>query len=180
MYLNWHPILCEILLLNKPLPKCLMHTAHKVRNNRGVLKSSSDWLDSSGFPVDMCLETKPFWCSAPLMEEGRHHVYNCDIKCLSDFQMMWNSQYRHIHLHDFLKWMVLYFHAPKHDAEQSSEWLLYMSVRWHSLIIKSYNAVSLKVCLCETTQPWKRRRVYSGRWDEIMPNFTTKTKNIKH
>ncbi len=37
-----------------PLAKHLMHTAHKSGNTSGVLKSSSDWLNYTGFPGDVC------------------------------------------------------------------------------------------------------------------------------
>ncbi len=52
------------------LAKRLMHMAHKSGNTSGVLKSSSDWLNYTGFPGDVCvsrsltfhLETKMPWC----------------------------------------------------------------------------------------------------------------------
>ncbi len=38
-----------------PLTKRLMHMAHLSGNTTGVLKSSSDWLNSTGFPGDVCV-----------------------------------------------------------------------------------------------------------------------------
>ncbi len=36
------------------LAKRLMHMAHKIGNTSGVSKSSSDWLNDTGFPWDVC------------------------------------------------------------------------------------------------------------------------------
>ncbi len=38
-----------------PLAERLMHTAHESGNTSGVAKSSSDWLNYTGFPGDMCV-----------------------------------------------------------------------------------------------------------------------------
>ncbi len=38
-----------------PLAERLMHTAHLAGNTSGVSKSSSDWLDYTGFPGDVCV-----------------------------------------------------------------------------------------------------------------------------
>ncbi len=38
-----------------PLAKHLMHMAHKSGNTSGVSKSSSDWLNYTGFPGDACV-----------------------------------------------------------------------------------------------------------------------------
>ncbi len=53
-------------------PKRLMHMAHLSGNTSGVSKSSSDWLNYTGFPGDVCvaffnvrLETKMLWCQTP-------------------------------------------------------------------------------------------------------------------
>jgi len=38
-----------------PLAERLMHMVHTIVNTSGVSKSSFDWLNSSGNPVDVCL-----------------------------------------------------------------------------------------------------------------------------
>ncbi len=55
-----------------PLAKRLMHMAHLSGNTSGVSKSSSDWLNYTGFPGDVCvasltfrLETKMPWRQTP-------------------------------------------------------------------------------------------------------------------
>ncbi len=52
------------------LAKCLMHMAHFSGNTSGVSKSSSDWLNYTGFPcvsrsLTFCLETKMPWRQTP-------------------------------------------------------------------------------------------------------------------
>ncbi len=75
-----------------------MHMAHFTGNASGVWKSSSEWLNSTEFPGDVCVT---FFTVPPgnkdavvpnfLMEEQSCHVYSCDsehlgsTKCL-DFQ----------------------------------------------------------------------------------------------
>ncbi len=70
-----------------PLAKRLMHMAHLSGNTSGVSKSSSDWLNYTGFPGDVCvafhLETKMPWHQTPFMKEESHRVYKCDDKRLS-------------------------------------------------------------------------------------------------
>ncbi len=53
-----------------PLAKRLMHMVHLSRNTSRESKSSSDWLDYTGFLGDvrsltLCLETKLPWCQTP-------------------------------------------------------------------------------------------------------------------
>ncbi|XP_051741942.1 uncharacterized protein LOC127508209 isoform X1 [Ctenopharyngodon idella] len=55
---------------HKPLAEHLMHIAHLTGNTSGVSKSSCVWLNFG-------LETNAVMVN-PLMEEERHHVYNCD------------------------------------------------------------------------------------------------------
>ncbi len=40
---------------HRTLAKCLMHMAHLSGNTSGVSKSSSDWLDYTGFPGEVCV-----------------------------------------------------------------------------------------------------------------------------
>ncbi len=67
-----------------------MYMAHKSGNTSGVSKSSSDWLNSTGFPGDVCVAffnilpgNKDAVTPNPLTKEQSCHVYNCDDKCLS-------------------------------------------------------------------------------------------------
>ncbi len=68
----------------------LMHMAHKSGNTSGVSKSPSDWLNSTGFPGDVCValfnfppRNKDAMAPNPLVKEKSHHVYNCDDRRLS-------------------------------------------------------------------------------------------------
>ncbi len=79
-----------------PLAKHLMHTAHKSGNTSGVSKSSSDWLNYTGFPGDVCVSffnvtpgNKDAVAPNPLTKEESRHVYNCDDKRLSGSTTRW-------------------------------------------------------------------------------------------
>ncbi len=86
-----------------PLAKRLMHMAHLSGNTSGVSKSSSDCLDYTGFPGDMCVAffnappgNKDAVMPNPLTKEESRRVYNCDHEHLSGstkrwiFKSMWN------------------------------------------------------------------------------------------
>ncbi len=81
-----------------PLAERLMHMAHKIGNTSGVSKSSSDWLNYTGFPGDVCvafrLETKMPWHQTPHKEESRR-VYNCDDVRLSGSTKRWILSLQH-------------------------------------------------------------------------------------
>ncbi len=47
-----------VVSAHRPLVERLMHMAHKSGNTSGVSKSSSDWLDYTGFPGDVCRDAK--------------------------------------------------------------------------------------------------------------------------
>ncbi len=79
-----------------PLAKRLMHMAHLSGNTSGVSKSSSDWLNYTGFPGDVCVAffnvppgNKDAVTPNPLTKEESHHVYNCDDKHLSGSTKCW-------------------------------------------------------------------------------------------
>ncbi len=79
-----------------PLAKSLMHTAHLAGNTSGVSKSSSDWLDYTGFPWDVCVAffnappgNKEAVTPSPLKKEESRRVYNCDDKRLSGSTKRW-------------------------------------------------------------------------------------------
>ncbi len=62
-----------------------MHIAHLSGNTSGVSKSSSDWLNYTGYPGDMCVAffkvlpgNKDSVMPNPLTKEESHRVYNCD------------------------------------------------------------------------------------------------------
>ncbi len=64
------------------LAKCLMHMAHKSGNTSGVSKSSSDWLNYTGFPGDVCVAffnvppgNKDVVMPNPLTKEESRRVY---------------------------------------------------------------------------------------------------------
>ncbi len=86
-----------------PLAKRLMHMAHLSGNTSGVSNSSSDWLDYTGFLVDVCVTlfnvppgNKNAVVPNPLMKEESRRVYNGDGERLSEstkrwiFKSMWN------------------------------------------------------------------------------------------
>ncbi len=67
-----------------------MHTAHLAGNTSGVSKSSSDWLDYTGFPGDVCVEffnvppgNKNAVAPNPLTKDESRRVYNWDNERLS-------------------------------------------------------------------------------------------------
>ncbi len=78
------------------LAKSLMHMAHKSGDTSGVSKSSSDWLNYTGFPGDVCIAffnvppgNKNAVTPNPLTKEESRRVYNCDDKCLSGSNKCW-------------------------------------------------------------------------------------------
>ncbi len=52
---NFTSSLSPRCLAHGPLAKHLMHMSHLTGNTSVVLKSSSDWLDYTGFPEDVCI-----------------------------------------------------------------------------------------------------------------------------
>ncbi len=72
-----------------PLAERLMHMTQS-GNTSGVSKSSSDWLDYTGFPGDVCVAffnvppgNKDAVAPNPLTKEEKPRVYNCDDERLS-------------------------------------------------------------------------------------------------
>ncbi len=64
--------------------------AHFSGNTSGVSKSSSDWLNYTGFPGDVCVaffnvppRNKDAVAPNPLTKEENRRVYKCDDECLS-------------------------------------------------------------------------------------------------
>ncbi len=62
-----------------------MHMAHKSGNTSVESKSSSDWLNYTGFPGDVCVAffnvppgNKEAVASNSLAKEESHRVYKCD------------------------------------------------------------------------------------------------------
>ncbi len=79
-----------------PLAKRLMHMAHLSGNTSGVSKSSSDWLNYTGFPGDVCVAffnvppgNKDAVTPNPLMKEESCRVYKCDDARLSGSTKRW-------------------------------------------------------------------------------------------
>ncbi len=118
----------------------LMHMVHVSGNTSVVLKSSSDWLNYTGFPGDVCVVffnvlpgNKDAVKPNPLTKEESHRVYKSDNERLSGQQNAGFSEVCEIFkVIESLKYIrvshtVLYFHAPKHDAEWNELWL----VIWH-------------------------------------------------
>ncbi len=98
-----------------------MHMAHLSGNTSGVSKSSSDWLNFTGFPGDVCVAffnvppgNKDAVTPNPLTKEERCRVYKCDDERLSgstktlDFKSMWIFKVRSI---ESLKY-IQEFHTP--------------------------------------------------------------------
>ncbi len=70
--------------------------AHKSGNTSGVSKSSSDWLNYTGFQGDVCVAffnvppgNKDDVMPNPLTKEESHRVYNCDDERLSGSTKCW-------------------------------------------------------------------------------------------
>ncbi len=79
-----------------PLAERLIHMEHNSGNTSGVSKSSSDWLNYTEFPGDMCVaffnvlpRNKNTVTSSPLTKEESHRVYNCDDERLSGSTTSW-------------------------------------------------------------------------------------------
>ncbi len=74
----------------RPLAKHLMHMVHLSGNTSVVSKSSSDWLNYTGFPGDVCVTffnvssgNNDAVTSNSLAKEESRRVYNCDGERLS-------------------------------------------------------------------------------------------------
>ncbi len=72
-----------------------MHMAHLSGNTSGVSKSS-DWLNYTGFPGDVCVVffnvppgNKDAVVPNPLTKEESRRVYNCDDERLSGSNKRW-------------------------------------------------------------------------------------------
>ncbi len=133
----------------------LMHTAHLAGNTSRVSKSSSDWLNYTGFPGDMWVAffnvppgNKDAVMPNSFIEEESRHVYNCDnerlqvstklilvVKVVIGFLKVCEisiSRHRIFKicprvLHTgLLLWR--HYHAPKHDAPQNETWLVALTV----------------------------------------------------
>ncbi len=73
--------------------------AHLSGNTSGVSKSSSDWLNYTGFPRDVCVAffnvppgNKDVVAPNPLTKEESCRVYKCDDKRLSGSNKRWDFQ----------------------------------------------------------------------------------------
>ncbi len=73
-----------------------MHMVHLSGNASGVSKSSSDWLNYTGFLGDVCvvffnvlLGNKDAVTPNSLMKEESRRVYNCDDEHLSESTKRW-------------------------------------------------------------------------------------------
>ncbi len=78
------------------LAKRLMHMAHKSGNTSGVSKSSSDLLNYTGFPEDICFAffnvphgNKDAMMPNPPHERRKPCMYNCDDERLSGSTKRW-------------------------------------------------------------------------------------------
>ncbi len=79
-----------------PLAKRLMRMAHLSGNTSGVSKSSSDWLNYTGFPGDVCVTffnvlpgNNDAVTPKPLTKEESRRVYKCDDEHLSGSTKRW-------------------------------------------------------------------------------------------
>ncbi len=76
-----------------------MHMAHLSGNTSGVSKSSSDWLNYTGFPGDLCVAffnvppgNKDAMTPNPLTKEESRRVFKCDDERLSGSTKAWFSK----------------------------------------------------------------------------------------
>ncbi len=121
--------------------KCaIQYTVDLINNNintSGVSKSSSDWLNYTRFPGDVCV---PFFNAKPPHERRKPSCLQMwrrtriRVDWMLDFKSMWNissSWHRTFKIHlkvshiSLLLWR--HFHAPKRDAERNELRL----VVWH-------------------------------------------------
>jgi len=94
---------CYIATSHIPLAEHLMYMAHKMGNTSGVLKLSSDWLSSTGFLGDVCVNCVNAGCLEVWKVRGTIVAVNLvDALCSV-----------------IVGTSTLHFHAPKHDAEQN-------------------------------------------------------------
>ncbi len=122
-----------------------MHMVHLSGNTSVVSKSSSDWLNYTGFP-ETCvsrslmyrLETKMPWCQTPSRKKKAIVFINVTAnayqgqlnvgfsKVCEIFKVRSIESFKYIReFHALLFWW--HFHAPKRDAERNKLWL----VVWH-------------------------------------------------
>ncbi len=102
---------------HRPLAKRLMHMVHVSGNTSWASKSSSDWLNYTGFPGDVCVVffnvppgNKDAVMPNPLTKEESRRVYKCDGERLSGSTKCWTGS----------EW-VLYSVC---DRSQVSVWLV--------------------------------------------------------
>ncbi len=115
-----------------------MHMAHKSENTSGVSKSSSDWLNYTGFPGDVCVTffnvmpgNKDAVTPNPLTKEESIVFTTVTMSAYQDQLNAGFSKVCEIFkvLHtSLLLWR--HFHVPKRDAERNELWL----VVWHVLM----------------------------------------------
>ncbi len=151
-----------------------MHMAHKSGNTSGASKSSSDWLNSTGFPGDVCVAffnvppgNKDAMTSKLLKKEESRCVYNCDDEHLSGstkhwiFKSMWNIlSLRHIIFKICPRVIVATFPRPKTWSWTKQTVIGCLTCRSNGLMGGPWpmkaamdsrpSAVSLKVWLRET------------------------------
>ncbi len=77
----------------------LMHMLHLSGDTSGMSKSSSDWLNHTGFPGDVCVSffnvlpgNKDAVAPNLFSKEETRRVYKCDNKCLSGSTKCWISK----------------------------------------------------------------------------------------
>ncbi len=120
-----------------PLAERLMHMVHLSGNTSGVSKASSDWLNYTGFPGEVCVAflnvppgNKDAVTQNPLTKEESRCVYNCDYERLSGstkcwifksmrhFLILWHRIFK-IHPRVSHTGLLLWqhFHAPKRDCD---------------------------------------------------------------
>ncbi len=150
-----------------------MHMVQLSENTSGV--SSSDWLNYSGFPGDVCVASfnvspgnKDAVVPNPLTKEKSFYVYKCDGERLSGstkrwiFKSMWNiSSLRHIIFKICPRvshTLVCYcgdLSTPRNVSLNltNCDWLFDMGGPWpmNAAIYSRPSAVSLKVWLLETS-----------------------------
>ncbi len=92
-------VVCSLSLrchAHGPLAKRLMPMVHLYGNTSGVLKTSSDWLNYTVFPGDVCVAffnvspgNKEAVTPNSLAKEESRHVYKCDGERLSKSTKCW-------------------------------------------------------------------------------------------
>ncbi len=146
-----------------------MHMVHLSGNTSGVLKSSSDWLNYTEFPGDVCVAflnvppgNKNAVAPNPLTKlttSACQDQLNAEFsKVCENFKVRGIESYPRVLHTGLLLWQ--HFHAPKHDCGTKRNVIGCFTCQSYGLLggpwpskVPRPSAVSLKVWISETSSP---------------------------